>query len=85
MTKKEIQLLCTDGRCEQRESLYVFEYGNKSDSFEIITYIQFITHGDISNKEFGELLKNLIELNKKQNKDNFGYPNPFLFKSGTYV
>ena len=85
MAKKEIKLLCTDGRCEQRESLYTFECGNQSGSPEIITNIQLITHGDISNKELGEILEKLIELNKKQNKDSFCYPPDLLFKSGTYV
>ena len=85
MKRKEITLLCTDGRCEQRESLYIFECGNQSSSPEIITNIQLITHGDISNKELGEILENLIELNKKQNKDSFDYPPDLLFKSGTYV
>ncbi len=83
MAKKEIQLLCTDVRCEQRESLYIFKCGNQSGSPEIITNIQLITHGDISNKELCEILKNLIKLNKKQNK--LGYLDPGLFQSGTSV
>ena len=85
MATKEIKLLCTDGRCEQRESLYIFECGNPLYSPEMITNIQLITHGDITNRELEGILKNLIELNKKQNKDSFGYPPDLLFKSGTYV
>ena len=50
MAKKEIKLLCTDGRCEQRESLYIFECGNPLYSPEMITNIQLITHGDITNR-----------------------------------
>jgi len=85
MRRKQIKLLCTDSRCEQRESLYIFECGNQSDSLEILTNIQFITYGDISNQELCEILKSLIELNQKQNKDSFNYPPDLLFKSGTYV
>ncbi len=83
MEKTEIQLLCTDERCGQRESLYIFECKNRSDSPKTITNIQLITNGDISNKELGEILKNLIKLNKKQNK--LGYLDPGLFQSGTSV
>jgi hypothetical protein len=79
----KINIVCTDAQSEMQENLYEFQCGYNQGCCEVITYLKLITHGSINNKDLDEILKNLIKLNKKQNK--LGYLDPGLFQPGTSV